>query len=448
MRQNEWQSVSLHAQIQDMRRKAIEQLKGWYASDSRKPLIMRGARQVGKTWLINEFARTEAASYVYINFEDEKPLRDLFVADFDMQRIIDRIQLQKDTDITTDTLIIFDEIQEAPHGITALKYFAEKLPAQSVIAAGSLLGIALHRGDSFPVGKVDFMDVCPMDFEEFLWATGNQRLANVIERKDWSLVSSVRDKLERLLRTYYFVGGMPKVVDTFAGTGDYSLVRREQQALLAAYDNDFSKHAPVNIVPRIRLLWNSVVAQLSKENKKFIFGLVKEGARAREYEVALEWLFDAGMLLRVPRTKRGELPLKAYADMGAFKIFLLDVGLLTAMAEVPASAMVEKESQLLHGFKGGLTEQYVMQQLHSLGQLGIYYWSADNSSGEIDFLVQRGEEIIPIEVKAEENLQSKSLAAFCKRYGLTAAYRFSMSGYRDQGWMCNVPLYAIHGAMK
>lgn len=429
-----------------MERKATKDLKRWYDAPDRKPLIVRGARQVGKTWLINDFAERLGKPFVYVNFEDDKPLRDLFEQDFNMERIFERLSVQKDMDITSETLIILDEIQEAPHGITSLKYFAEKAPNQPVVAAGSLLGIAMHNGDSFPVGKVDFIDVFPMDYEEFLWATGNKRLAKVIADQKWDIVAGAKDKLTHLLRTYYYVGGMPKAVSTFINTGDYSAVRREQRSLIDSYDNDFSKHAPSSLVPRIRLVWNSVVAQLTKENKKFVYGLVREGARAREYELALEWLYDAGLFYRVGRTKKGELPLKAYADNASFKIFLLDIGLLCAICGVTAQSVVENNS-LLGAFKGGLTEQYVMQQLRPHKDLGIYYWSADNSMGEIDFLLQKDDAIIPIEVKAEENLLSKSLRAFSKKYGLTTALRFSMSDYRRQDWMTNIPLYAVHSAL-
>lgn len=425
-----------------MKRKATKDLEAWYHATERKPLIVRGARQVGKTWLITDFAETLGKPYVYVNFEDEKPLRDLFEQDFDMGRIIERLSVQKDVDITPDTLLIFDEIQEAPSGITSLKYFAEKLPAQPVIVAGSLLGIAMHNGDSFPVGKVDFMDVFPMDFEEFLWATGNERLAKVVAERKWDIVASVKEKFIRLLRTYYYVGGMPKAVKTYVASGDYAAVRHEQEALLDAYDNDFSKHAPNALVPRIRLVWNSVVSQICRENKKFVYGLVREGARAREYEMALEWLYDARLLYRVPRTKKGELPLKAYVDHTSFKIFLLDIGLLCAMCGVTAQAVVDN-STLLGAFKGGLTEQYVMQQLRPRKEIAIYYWSADNSSGEIDFLLQKADRIIPVEVKAEENLLSKSLRVFSQKYALPSALRFSMSDYREQDWLTNVPLYAV-----
>jgi len=425
-----------------MKRKASSELGRWYASPDRKPLIIRGARQVGKTWLIQDFASGRAAGSVYINFEDDKQLRDIFEQDFNMERILERISIQKDTDISSDTMIILDEIQEAPHGITALKYFAEKLPSQPVVAAGSLLGISMHQNDSFPVGKVDFIDLYPMDFEEFLWATGHERFSKIISEKKWELITGVKDKLTHLLRLYYYVGGMPRVVSVYSSTKDLAAVRQIQLSLISSYDNDFSKHAPLSLVPRIRLVWNSVVSQLAKENKKFIYGLVREGARAREYELALEWLSDAGLLHKVCRTKKGELPLKAYMDSSSFKVYLLDIGLLCALCELGPQAVVDG-SDILGAFKGGLTEQYVLQQLLSCKDTGIYYWSSDNSNGEIDFLLQRSDTVIPIEVKAEENLKSKSLRLFSQKYNLYPALRFSMSDYREQDWMTNIPLYCL-----
>lgn len=425
-----------------MKRKARLDLEQWYSSPNRKPLIMRGARQVGKTWLIQDFASGLATGSVYINFEDDKQLRDIFEPDFNMERIIERISIQKDVDIMPDTLIILDEIQEAPHGITALKYFAEKLPSQPVVAAGSLLGISMHQNDSFPVGKVDFIDLYPMDFEEFLWATGNDRLSKVISEKKWKLINGVKDKLTRLLRLYYYVGGMPQAVSIYSSAKDLAAVRQVQLSLISSYDNDFSKHAPLSLVPRIRLVWNSVVSQLAKENKKFIYGLVREGARAREYELALEWLFDAGLLHKVCRTKKGELPLKAYIEPSSFKVYLLDVGLLCALCDLGPQTVVDG-SDIFGAFKGGLTEQYVMQQLRLCKDTGIYYWSSANSDGEIDFLLQKADTIIPIEVKAEENLKSKSLRLFSQKYHLQNALRFSMSDYREQDWMTNIPLYCL-----
>ncbi|MCC8071002.1 MAG: ATP-binding protein [Bacteroidales bacterium] len=430
-----------------MKRKASEDILKWYHMPNRQPLIIKGARQVGKTWIMKDFVAQQSLPFVYINFEDEKTLQDLFIQDFDLQRILERISLQKNVEITPDTVLLFDEIQEAPHGITVLKYFAEKLPQQPVVAAGSLLGIAMHSNDSFPVGKVDFMEVLPMDFEEYLWAAGESGLSMAIKEKKWPLITSLKEKLTRLLRTYYYIGGMPKVVANFMKDGDFSAARRIQEALLASYENDFSKHAPASLVPRLRLVWHSLVSQLARENKKFLYGLVKTGARAREYEMALEWLEDAGVIYRVYRTKSGEFPLKAYLDPGAFKVFLMDIGLLGAMCGITPQTVVDR-SDLLGSFKGALAEQYVLQQLRPMKDTLIYYWSAEASDGEIDFLLQQAGKVVPIEVKAEENLRAKSLRVFSQKYAIAMALRFSMADYREQDWMTNIPLYGVQGAFS
>ncbi|MCC8070492.1 MAG: ATP-binding protein [Bacteroidales bacterium] len=430
-----------------MKRKATSKLKKWYEAPHRRPLILRGARQVGKTWLMKNFASTLGLDSVYVNFESERELSSLFEQDFDIDRILRHLSLQKGVKIDKDTLLIFDEVQEVAHGITSLKYFAEQRPEIPVLVAGSMLGVAMHQGDSFPVGKVEFLDVYPLDFEEFLWATGNDLIADSLNKKDWALISSIRYKMEGLLKEYYYVGGMPKVINEYIAHRDYQAVREEQLYLIASYDNDFSKHAPINMVPRIRHVWNSIVAQLSKENKKFIYGVVKDGARAREYELALEWLYDAGLFYKVPRVKSGELPLNAFEDPNIFKVFMLDVGLLGALCDLDAKTLI-KGNELFSTFKGALTEQYVMQQLRSLYGQKVYYWSADNSSGEIDFLIQHNGEPIPIEVKAEENLQSKSLRLFSDKFHLHHAWRFSMADYREQDWMTNFPLYGIAQALQ
>lgn len=430
-----------------MKRKATQKIKEWYAAPERRPLILRGARQVGKTWLMKDFASSLDAKNVYINFESERELNDLFEKDFNIDRILRRISLHKGVKIQEDTLIILDEVQQVPHGITSLKYFTEQKPDLPVMVAGSMLGVAMHQGDSFPVGKVQFLDVFPMDFEEFLWATGNEILEEALSQKDWDSISSNNFKYEELLKEYYYIGGMPKVLNKFIKTNDYEAVREEQLLLISSYDNDFSKHAPLNLVPRIRQTWNSIVAQLSKENKKFIYGVIKEGARAREYEIALEWLYDSGLFYKVPRVKSGEKPLNAFMDMATFKVFMLDVGLLGALSDLDAKTLI-KGDELFSTFKGALTEQYVMQQLRALHGQNIFYWSAENSSGEIDFIIQHQGEIIPIEVKAEENLQSKSLRLFSEKYHLKQAWRFSMANYREQDWMVNYPLYALHQALS
>lgn len=424
-----------------MYRKAVENLKKWKENPNHKPLIIRGARQVGKTWLMKEFAKKEAKKWVYVNFEDNELAKHVFEKDFDINRIILQLSIATSTEIDSKTLLLFDELQEANRGVTALKYFQEKAPEYSIIAAGSLLGITLHQGTSFPVGKVEFLDLGPLDFIEYLQAVGANQLADLLQSKDWNMISTFHDMLCEHLRTYYYVGGMPGVVTEFVQNRNLTNVRNIQKAILDTYDNDFSKHAPLAEVPRIRLVWKSIMAQLSKENKKFIFGLIKEGARAKEFELAIEWLVDAGLLHKVSRTKCGLLPLSAYEDFSAFKIFLVDVGLLCAMNNIPATALLNGSS-LFTDYKGALTEQFVFQQLDTFVP-AIYYWSADNSKGEIDFLVQIEDKVVPIEVKAEENLQAKSLKFFVAKNSSLHGIRTSMSCFREQDWMTNVPLYAI-----
>ena len=425
-----------------MKRKAIDELYRWKARTDRKPLIVQGARQVGKTWLMKEFAKEAYQKCAYVNFEDNDMLRQLFQNDFDIPRIINSIQWTTGVTIDADTLIILDEIQEAPRGITALKYFQEKAPEYHVVAAGSLLGIAMHQNDSFPVGKVDFMYLYPLSFFEFLEAIGEQRMVDLLLSKDWQMITMFRTKFEERLRQYYYVGGMPAVVSAFAEGGDIEHVRNLQNGILESYERDFSKHAPAIEVPRIRMVWQSVPAQLSKENRKFVYGVVKEGARAKDFELAIEWLKDAGLIYKVNRSKKGQLPLAAYEDFSAFKIFMSDIGLMGAMSNLPAQSLLSGNA-LFSDFKGALTEQYVMQQLKTNSNLAIYYWSADSSRGEIDFLLQRDCDIIPVEVKAEENLQAKSLRSFVEKNPGLHGVRLSMSPYREQDWMTNYPLYSV-----
>ena len=425
-----------------MKRKAIEELYRWKARTDRKPLIVQGARQVGKTWLMKEFAKEAYQKCAYVNFEDNDMLRQLFQNDFDIPRIINSIQWTTGVTIDADTLIILDEIQEAPRGITALKYFQEKAPEYHVVAAGSLLGIAMHQNDSFPVGKGDFMYLYPLSFFEFLEAIGEQRMVDLLLSKDWQMITMFRTKFEERLRQYYYVGGMPAVVSAFAEGGDIEHVRNLQNGILESYERDFSKHAPAIEVPRIRMVWQSVPAQLSKENRKFVYGVVKEGARAKDFELAIEWLKDAGLIYKVNRSKKGQLPLAAYEDFSAFKIFMSDIGLMGAMSKLPAQSLLSGNA-LFSDFKGALTEQYVMQQLKTNSNLAIYYWSADSSRGEIDFLLQRDCDIIPVEVKAEENLQAKSLRSFVEKNPGLHGVRLSMSPYREQDWMTNYPLYSV-----
>lgn len=425
-----------------MKRNAIKELYEWKENNDRKPLVILGTRQVGKTWLMKEFGKEAYKKCAYVNFEDNDDLRGMFEHDFDIQRIIANLQWATDVTIDEDTLVILDEIQEAPRGITALKYFQEKAPQYHVVAAGSLLGIAMHENDSFPVGKVDFMHLYPLSFYEFLNAIGEKKMVDLLQAKDWTMLTMVRAKFEERLRQYYFVGGMPAAVLAFVNDGDLNKVRTIQKSIIEAYERDFSKHAPAIEVPRIRMVWHSIPSQLSKENRKFIYGMIKEGARAKDFELAIEWLKDAGLIYKVNRCKKAQLPLAAYEDFSAFKMFLSDIGLMGAMSNIPVQSLLNG-NMLFSDFKGALTEQFVLQQMKTNQSLSIYYWSADNSRGEIDFLVQQEEKVIPIEVKAEENLQAKSLRMFVERNPGLKGCRFSMSPYREQDWLVNYPLYSV-----
>ncbi|WP_085535175.1 ATP-binding protein [Massilibacteroides vaginae] len=427
-----------------MRRTALSFLQKWKHKNTRKPLIIRGARQVGKTWLMKEFAKTEYENFAYINFEDNQQLKTLFLNDFDIPRILLAIQIA--TGIKPEpnkTLIIFDEIQEAERALTSLKYFRENAPEYHIVAAGSLLGIALHENTSFPVGKVEFLDLYPLSFAEFLDALGEHDLNNLIKTEQWVMINTFKTKYIELLKQYYYVGGMPEVVSNYAINQDFSEVRQIQQQILNSYEQDFSKHAPTDVVPRIRMVWNSVPAQLSKENRKFIYGLIKQGARAKEFELALAWLIDCGLIHKINRVSKPALPLKAYEDMGAFKLYLLDIGLLGAMANLDVKTLLDG-NQIFTEFKGALTEQYVLQQLVTDAEISIFYWSSEKSIGEIDLLIQYKNEVVPIEVKAAENLQAKSLRAFVEKNKSKMAIRTSMSDFREEIWLTNLPLYAIN----
>ncbi len=426
-----------------MERLAINELVEWKNSDRRKPLVLEGARQVGKTWLVKEFARLHYNNIAYVNFEEMKILQNLFEQDFNVQRIVAAIGAATNVDCKQeDTLIFLDEIQAAPHGITSLKYFCENAPQYHVIAAGSLLGIELHRGESFPVGKVQFMYLYPMNFIEFTLAMGEKGLAKVLMDKNWDLLNMFAPKYMELLKYYYYVGGMPEAVLSFSKKRNWSEVRTIQKEILDSYQSDMSKHAPSEIVPRITDVWKSIPAQLSKENRKFIYGVVREGARAREYEVALEWLKDAGLIYKVYNVKAPKLPLIAYEDRAAFKIFCLDVGLLGAMTNLKPVTLVTG-NEIFTEFKGALTEQYVMQQLVPKHEL--YYYSKANSSMEIDFLLQdEDDDIVPLEVKAETNVKAKSLRQFVKDCQPKKVFRISMNNYKVEEWLVNLPLYAVN----
>lgn len=426
-----------------MERKVYQKLLDWKKNPGRKPLILSGARQVGKTWLMKEFGKREYKKVLYANFDLDERLRGIFEQDYDVQRILLALQALIGVVPTPgDTLIILDEIQEVNRGLGALKYFCENAPEYHVMVAGSLLGITLHPGTSFPVGKVDMIDVHPLDFEEFLWATGNTELSKLLHNPDWKLMSVFKTKYVELLRRYYYVGGMPEVVQAFANNYDLKEVRILQNTIIDAYRNDISKHAPAGVVQRIQMVMNSIPSQLAKENKKFIYGAVKKGGRANDFELAIQWLMDCGIVTKVSRIRKASVPLKFYEDLSAFKLFFLDLGLLAAMSEAPADLMLASNS-IFEEFKGMFTEQYVLQQMVAREDLFIYYWSSERNDAELDFVVQKGSKIIPIEVKAEENVKAKSLNVFVASNPGLHGVRLSMSDYREQDWMTNIPLFCV-----
>lgn len=431
-----------------MYRNKINELYKWKISNNRKPLIILGARQVGKTWLVQEFGNLEYKQMVYVNFEKMKVAQNLFEEDFDVQRIVSALSIFAKTTINpNDTLIFFDEIQAAAGGLTALKYFQEDAPQYHIIAAGSLLGMNLHQNASFPVGKVDFLYLKPLSFLEFLNAFDEERLVNLLENPDWKLVSVFKEKLINYLRYYFFLGGMPEVVSHFIEHRDFRAARLLQRKILTSYQNDFSKHAPKEIVPRINMVWKSIPSQLSKENKKFIYGVMKEGARAKEFELAIQWLLDCGLLHQCFRISKPNMPLSAYQDLSAFKLYHNDVGLLGAMAKLPLKTIID-DNTIFTEFKGALTENFVIQQLLLNEENDIYYWTNENSTSEVDFVIQNEEEIIPIEVKSGTNIKSVSFKFFYEKYKPAKAIRVSLADYKQEDWMINIPLYAINSINK
>jgi predicted AAA+ superfamily ATPase len=427
-----------------MHRNIIKELLQWKLNESRKPLVFLGARQVGKTWLLQEFGKNEYKQRVYINFEHPSAPKTIFEDDFDIERIITILSAYSKLKITPeDTLIVFDEIQATPRGITVLKYFYENAPEYHVIAAGSLLGINLHPNESFPVGKVEFLHLYPMSFAEFLMAMNETALVELMNKRDWDILSVFKNKLIDYLRYYFYVGGMPEAVLCFSQERDWKKVRKIQNSILTAYEKDFSKHAPREIVPRINMVWKSLPTQLAKENKKFIYGVIKEGARAKDFELAIQWLVDAGLLLKCYRISKPNLPLVAYQDLSAFKLYHNDVGLLGAMSKLSAKTIVDGDD-IFTEYKGALTEQFVIQQLILNNDLSIHYFSADDASAKVDFVVQNEEdEVILVEVKAGENLRAKSFKFFCEKHKPQTAIRTSLSDFNQESWMTNVPLYII-----
>ncbi|WP_373174329.1 ATP-binding protein [Prevotella merdae] len=426
-----------------MKRTIISQLKSWKESPYRKPLILAGARQVGKTYILKEFGKQEYDNVAYINCDGNSEIADIFAENYDMSRVLMIIgAITKQPIVPAKTLIILDEIQELRKGLSSLKYFCEDAPEYHIAVAGSLLGVAMHQGESAPVGKVDILRLYPMSFEEYLLAKGEDRMLDILQKKDWTTTNMLHESLTLLLREFYFVGGMPEAVKTFLATNDANAVRKVQNDILFVYRSDMSKHVSPNEATRISMVWQSIPSQLAKENKKFVYGALRTGARAKDFEMAIQWLVDAGLVYRISRVREIGMPLKFYEDFNAFKLFLLDVGLLGALCEMEPSQMLISNKVMTES-KGAFTENYVLCQLMCKENVHVYYYSREDSRLEIDFLVQHKGQITPVEVKAEENLRSKSLRTFIDANPSFKAVRFSMSPFMDQDWMTNVPLYAV-----
>ena len=426
-----------------MQRYALKHLIDWKNKKNHKPLVIQGARQVGKTWLMQEFGKKYYEQVAYINFDVDVKSREIFDVDYDTERLIMDIGLATKTKINAEnTLIIFDEIQECPRALTSLKYFRENAPQYDIIVAGSLLGVACHEGTGFPVGKVSFMNLYPLSFEEFLLAMGEERFVELLNKKDFKTIKLFNNKYEKLLKQYCYVGGMPEVVNDFIENKDFESVRDLQKEILTAYEEDFTKHIPSNTVAKIRLLWKSIPAQLSKENKKFIYGAAKEGARARDFEAALSWLINSGLIYRVNKITKPDLPITAYEDFNSFKLFVLDVGLLGAMTNLQAETIIDG-NRIFEEFKGAIAEQYVLQQFKTIKDLPVFYWSNETSRAEIDFVIQIKSDVVPVEVKAERNLQAKSLKVYMEKFKPNYVIRTSMADYKKTDNLIDLPLYGI-----
>ena len=410
------------------------------------PLIIQGARQVGKTWLMKEFGKQEYTQVAYISFDNNPRLDTLFQKDFNIKRIIDGLNIEVGFNITPkETLIIFDEIQENPLALTSLKYFSENAPEYDILAAGSLLGVAHHKGTGFPVGKVEYLNLYPLSFKEFLLAVNENLILEIIENNNFDMQKVFKERIIDLLRRYCYVGGMPKVVLSYSEKQDYNLVRKIQKNILADYEGDFSKHIPAEQVERTRLLWNAIPSQLVKENKKCVYGKIKQGARAKDFELALNWLIDSGLIHKISRVSEPNMPLKAYEDVAAYKLFLLDVGLLGAMTDLDVHSLLEND-KLFNDYNGAITEQYVLQEFKTLHNLPIFYWTSNRA--ELDFIIQHKNNIIPVEVKATVNLQAKSLKSFRQKYEPAISIRTSLADYEDNQGLYNIPLFDISNIGK
>ena len=426
-----------------MKRKLLNNLIEWKNDKNHKPLVLEGARQVGKTWLMKEFGRTQYKKVAYINFDRNEKMCKVFETDLDTNRLITAIELDVEFKITPeDTLIIFDEIQECPRAITSLKYFNEDAPQYDIIAAGSLLGVAHHFGTGFPVGKVEFLRLYPLSFTEFLDAMGKEQFVELIEKQDFEMIKLFNTKFEDLLKQYTYIGGMPEVVQDFVDNKDFKKVRTIQKRILSSYEKDFSKHIPANTVEKVRMLWNSVPTQLAKDNKKFIYNAIKKGARAKEFETALTWLKDAGLIYQVYKITKPGLPIGAYEDLDSFKLFVLDVGLLGALVNLDAKTILDRY-EIFQEFKGAMAEQYVLQQFKTIKDLPVYYWTNETSRSEVDFVIQINSKVVPVEVKAATNLKARSLKIYMEQFKPELALRTSLADYKKTDNLIDLPLYVI-----
>lgn len=428
-----------------MQRFATQKLLEWKVSTNRKPLIIEGARQVGKTWLMHEFGKNHYNNSIYINFDRNSKIHSRFDIDLDPKRIIRDLSIHFETDITSETLIIFDEIQECKNALRSLKYFCEETPEYHIVAAGSLLGVALHEGDSFPVGKVDFLKMYPLSFYEFLSAIGKNKLLELLQSKDIESITSFKEELTELLRTYYFVGGMPASINSYISNGNFVDVREVQNTILNAYKLDFSKHIPLSSYNRVDQIWDSIPRQLSKENKKFVYNVVDPKAKSKEYSIALNWLIKTGLTYSITKISRPSIPIRAYEEDNFFKLYTLDVGLLGAMSDLSAKAVIDGD-RVFTEFKGALTEQYVLQQMKSMGIKSIHYWTS-SATAEIDFVINLDDFVVPIEVKASTNKQAKSLKIYKEKYSPKKSFRISLNDYKASGDLHNIPLYAVESLL-
>lgn len=421
----------------------MKKLEEWNTSNNRKPLVIRGARQVGKTWLMKEFGRLHYEKVAYISFYNNEAMNRVFEQDYNVNRIISAINIEAGFTVSSsDTLIIFDEIQNSPKAFEALKCFYEEAPEYHIMVAGSLLEVALHEGISYPVGKVTTLDLYPLNFREFLYAVGESKLADALETKDYSLIDGFSEKYIYHLKNYFYVGGMPEAVNCFLNNNDYFAAREVQKEIVQQYKGDFGKHIPSNELPRINMVWDSIPMQLAKDNKKFFFGHIKKGARSSEFEKAIQWLVDSGLIYRVHKVNEPHVPLSAYKELSFFKLFFVDIGLLGAMSELDLHSVIEG-NRLFVEFKGALTEQYVLQQIMSDTGYTPYYYGTESATFEQDFLIQKEMDAVPIEVKAETNIRSQSLKAFYDKFHPGLSIRLSLLNYKEQDWMVNIPLYAV-----